>query len=124
MGNRTHQHRRKNIAQQTSSPSAPLGIKIICLLSGISVPIALIPAFKLIDLGGTIAIGGLALLILIFASLGIYVGLWRLNAWAWKAFLIFQLLGVLLQLGTGDLLGVIVGCLFFVYVGSKGYLFT
>lgn len=112
--------------------TAPLGIKIICVLSALGVLIILLRSAIILLTGG----GGSAVFIRLFflaLALGLtfdIYGLWTLQSWAWTwalvlfgADLLFNLLGII----NGDVSGIagaLVSLLILGYIYSKRELYA
>ena len=80
-----------------SSQSAPLGIKLICLLGVVTVFLSLLAGTAFIASGTVLGgFAGLLVLALAFVQAGILWGLWTVKQWAWGAAVVFYSLGVLL----------------------------
>jgi hypothetical protein len=90
-----------------SSSTAPLGIKLICLLGLVSVLLSLLAGTAFLASGTVLGgFAGLLVLGLAFVQAGILWGLWTVKRWAWGAAVVFYSLGVLLafvDILAGDL---------------------
>lgn len=99
-------------SRRTSS-RPPLGVKIICIVGAIGV------AFTL--LGGLILLGEVPLLGLVFFALAaayayVLTGLWRMERWAWMWGLVLYGLGVLFDLLTANVIGMVISIIVVVYL--------
>jgi uncharacterized membrane protein len=90
-----------------SSQSAPLGIKLICLVGAVSVLLSLLAGATVLASGSVLGgFAGLLVLALAFVQAGVLWGLWTVKQWAWGAAVVFYSLGVLLafvDILAGDL---------------------
>jgi uncharacterized membrane protein len=110
-----------------SSQSAPLGIKLICLVGAVSVLLSLLAGATVLASGSVLGgFAGLLVLALAFVQAGVLWGLWTVKQWAWGAAVVFYSLGVLLafvDLVAGDLgavLRLLLGAAVVAYVYSTG----
>lgn len=90
-----------------SAQSAPLGIKLVCLVGAVSVLLSLLAGAAFLGSGSVLGgFAGLLVLALAFVQAGVLWGLWTVKKWAWGAAVVFYSLGVLLaffDLAAGDL---------------------
>ncbi|WP_121820787.1 hypothetical protein [Halostella salina] len=110
-------------ASRPDRDSAPLGIKIICVIGFLGALFALLAAFRLLGVGGAAGSLGLVFLFLSLGQFVVYAGLWTLAGWAWKWALILEGLGIVLDLYELNAVGLLVGLVVFGYVFSKGDLY-
>ncbi|MFC5367752.1 hypothetical protein [Salinirubrum litoreum] len=90
-----------------SASTAPLGVKLICLLGLVSVFLSLLAGTALLASGTVLGgFAGLLVLGLAFVQAGVLWGLWTVKRWAWTAAVVSYSLGVslaLVELLAGDL---------------------
>jgi hypothetical protein len=90
-----------------SAQSAPLGIKLVCLVGALSVLLSLLAGAAFLGSGSVLGgFAGVLVLALAFVQAGILWGLWTVRRWAWGAAVVFYSLGVLLafvDILAGDL---------------------
>jgi uncharacterized membrane protein len=90
-----------------SAQSAPLGIKLVCLVGALSVLLSLLAGAAFLGSGSVLGgFAGVLVLALAFVQAGILWGLWTVKQWAWGAAVVFYSLGVLLafvDILAGDL---------------------
>lgn len=105
--------------------SAPLGIKILCVLAVISGVFGLFGGFVALFSSPLGFVVGLVAMVLSLAQLVVAWGLWTLQPWAWTLTMIVYGLDLLVdvfKLLTGNALaivGIIIGGLLLAYVYSK-----
>jgi uncharacterized membrane protein len=110
-----------------SAQSAPLGIKLVCLVGALSVLLSLLAGAAFLGSGSVLGgFAGVLVLALAFVQAGILWGLWTVKQWAWGAAVVFYSLGVLLafvDILAGDLGAVVrllLGAAVVAYVYSTG----
>jgi hypothetical protein len=110
-----------------SAQSAPLGIKLVCLVGALSVLLSLLAGAAFLGSGSVLGgFAGVLVLALAFVQAGILWGLWTVQRWAWGAAVVFYSLGVLLavvDILAGDLGAVVrllLGAAVVAYVYSTG----
>jgi hypothetical protein len=96
--------------------SAPLGIKIYCLLAGFGALISMFSAAALIDAGGQTAILGWLLLAESGLLLFVLVGLLTMRSWAWRVAVFLLGINVAFSLLLLDLLGAAIGLVLLIYL--------
>lgn len=104
----------------SDEPSAPLGVKIICILGAIGGALGFLGSLAL--LGMAPAVGTVALIISII-QIVVVMGLWNLRSWAWTVSMIVYGLGLLLDLLAINILGLLIGIVVLSYLASKRRLF-
>ena len=102
------------------SDGAPLGIKILCVVSGLfSTLFLLLGIVAFGDGEGTVALVSLVLMGVSATSLVALYGLWTLQAWGWILYLALYGISSLINLVQGDFIALIVNVLLIAYVFSK-----
>lgn len=101
---------------RSHSTSRPLGVSIICVLGFIGFFVAFVPILALLGLGGVGVVFALLFAVLNVANLYVLVGLWNMRAWALPWALVFQVFGLLVDIFTESLLGMIVSLLIIGYL--------
>lgn len=108
-----------NYVPDSESETAPLGIKIFCVIAGLAGLYGVIISLDLISLGGPGVGIGLAFLGFFVAYLAVLYGLWTLKPWGWTWGMILFVVDLLIDLFAGDLVGVLISILLLVYLWSK-----
>jgi hypothetical protein len=106
-------------ATPSRSQTAPLGIKALCVLSGMMSVIAAGLSFAIAGQGGAFVLLGLLVLVLSVAQVVVLIGLWTLQSWAWSWALVLYGLNVLLRFFQSDLLGAAISFVIIGYLVSK-----
>ncbi|WP_423745935.1 hypothetical protein V5735_08295 (plasmid) [Haladaptatus sp. SPP-AMP-3] len=107
------------------SQSAPLGIKIICVLGALGALGGLLRGLGVLFSSPIGLIVGTIVIVFAIAKLAVVWGLWTLKSWAWTLTIIVYGLSLLmdvLRFFTGHLaafFGIVVGGLLLAYVYSK-----
>jgi hypothetical protein len=105
--------------------SAPLGIKIICVLAALGAIGSLLRGFGALFSSPLGFVVGAIVIVLALAKLSVVWGLWTLQSWAWTLTVVVYGLSLLmdvLRLLTGHLaaiFGIVIGGLLLAYVYSK-----
>ena len=97
--------------------TAPLGIKVICVLGAIggvinllgNLPALASPAFPF----------ALIALLIVIGKLAVLYGLWNLESWAWTWALIIYGLAAVASLFGLNIIGLLINVVVFVYILSK-----
>ncbi|WP_255149472.1 hypothetical protein [Halorarius halobius] len=111
--------------RRASRDGAPLGIKILAVLNVIGALLALIPIGMLFGVSHPLGpIAGVLLLGFVAAGLVFTYGLVTMQYWGWLGTVVFNGLGLVLDLAMGDLLGLLVGGGILLYLLSKGDLYA
>ncbi|MFB6120441.1 MAG: hypothetical protein ABEJ68_04920 [Halobacteriaceae archaeon] len=100
-------------------PTAPLGIKLICVLSVFLDLFALLVGLAAVGGGGPESVIGLVLLVIVAVDLTAVYGLWTVKSWGWVLAVAMRTLSLLAALVQGELVGFLVGLLILGYVVSK-----
>jgi uncharacterized membrane protein (DUF2068 family) len=110
-----------------SAQSAPLGIKLVCLVGALSVLLSLLAGAAFLGSGSVLGgFAGVLVLALAFVQAGILWGLWTVKRWAWGAAVVFYSLGVLLAFvdilagDPGAVVRLLLGAAVVAYVYSTG----
>lgn len=105
-----------------TGPSAPLGIKLYCLLAGLGSIYWIVVSLSLIGAGGSATIAGGILLAIALGYVVVLKGLWTLRPWAWTWAVVLFVLSAIGSLFRVDVLGLAISLLLLVYLVSKaGY---
>ena len=105
--------------------SAPLGIKILCVLGALGAVGSLFRGLGALFTSPLGFIIGTVIIVLAVAKFVVVWGLWTLKSWAWTLTIVVYGLGLLmsvLKLLTGNLfaiISIIIGALLLAYVYSK-----
>lgn len=99
--------------------TAPLGIKIFCVVAGIVGVYGLFVSLQLVSLGGPGVSLGLVFFGFFVAYLVVLYGLWTLEPWGWTWGMILFVIDLVIDLFSADLVGVIVSVLLIAYLWSK-----
>lgn len=104
--------------------TAPIGIKVVCLIGTLSTLIAVHGLLPGLTAGGMAGLLSTGVLLLAGVQLAGFVGLWRLRFWGWAIVIGGFLLGGLLSLFLMNLIGVLVqwGLAYYVYRANEYYL--
>jgi hypothetical protein len=110
-----------------SAQSAPLGIKLVCLVGALSVLLSLLAGAAFLGSGSVFGgFAGVLVLALAFVQAGTLWGLWTVRRWAWGAAVVFYSLGVLLAFvdilagDPGAVVRLLLGAAVVAYVYSTG----
>ncbi len=101
------------------SQTAPLGITVFCILSGVASVIVAALSFAIAGRGGAFVLLGLLVLVLSVAQVVVSIGLWTLQSWAWAWALVLYGLSALLRFVQGDLFGAAFSFVILGYLVSK-----
>lgn len=104
-------------------PTAPLGVKLYCLLGAIGTLFALPLSVRLVAEGGLFTAPSLVVLGFAVGQAIVLYGLWTLQPWAWTWAMVFLGLNLLASIVTVQVIGAIVGLLLLWYIGSKRSLY-
>ena len=99
--------------------SAPLGIKLICILGVIAAILTLFVSFRLLGTGGPLASLGLLFIVLTFAYLVVIYGLWTVQPWGWTWGMLVFGFGALMDLFQLDIIGLLISIVIIGYLFSK-----
>ena len=110
-------------ARGANPETAPTGIKVVCVLVGLSGLYGLVAGLGLAALGGIGLVVGAVGVVLSVVQLLVVYGLWTLRSWGWTVTLVVFSLDVLLDLvrlvagSLSAVLGILVGgfVLWYVY---------
>lgn len=101
--------------------SAPLGIKLVCVLGAVGAVVGLFGGLVGLGAGGAAFVIGTFAIGLSAAQLVVVWGLWTLQSWAWTLALLFFGFDLLVDLVGGNVLGALVAGVILVYVFSQGH---
>jgi hypothetical protein len=116
-------------AAHARTTTAPLGIKIICVLAVIGSVLGIFGGLAAMSYGGIASVLGTVSVVVSLLYLPIVVGLWNLSAWAWTAYLVLGGIGLVMEVFTlllGDvsaILGILIQGAILLYVYSKRSLY-
>lgn len=105
--------------------SAPLGIKVICVLGTLGAGLGLVGGFGLMALGGAGVVLGPVVLVLSLAQLAAVFGLWTLQSWGWTLAMVLYGLDAVIDLvglvlgDLGSILGLFIAVVILGYIYSK-----
>ena len=103
--------------------SAPLGIKIICVLGAIVTIFTFFISFRIMAAGGPFVSLGLLFVFLGLAYLVVLYGLWTLQPWGWTWAMIVFIFGAIMDLVQVQILGLLISLVIIGYVYSKKELY-
>ena len=103
--------------------SAPLGIKIICVLGAIVTIFTFFISFRIMTAGGPFVSLGLLFVFLGLAYLVVLYGLWTLQPWGWTWAMIVFIFGAIMDLVQVQILGLLISLVIIGYVYSKKELY-
>jgi hypothetical protein len=103
----------------TEHETAPLGIKIYCVIVSLIILFGIIVSLGLMSMGGPGAALGTVFLGFFIAYLIVLYGLWTLKSWGWTWGMILLLVGLLDHLFSGDFVGIVISALLIAYLWSK-----
>lgn len=106
-------------SKTSSADTAPLGIKIICVVFGLVSVFGLFPSLGILFHGRVFAPIGILLLAYFIGLLVVLYGLWTLQSWAWPWALVFLGTDALIKLVTVNVLGLLISFIVLVYIVSK-----
>ena len=110
-------------ASHSTSELAPLGVKLICVLSAVLHLVWFVPVLELVVAGGLLTVFGLVAFATNVGSFVLYYGLLTLQSWAYKAFLVVETLGLFYFVVNLSLLGSLLSIFTLGYVWSYGELY-
>jgi len=110
-------------SRSTGARTAPLGIKIYCVIAGLAGLYALFLSLRIVGVGGPFVALGVVLAALSVGYFVVLYGLWTLKPWAWTWGMIIFGIDLVIDLLRLDLLGVLISALLLAYLASKQSLY-
>ena len=110
---------------RSATRTAPIGIKIVCVFTLLGSILGLFASVGLIGYGGIVSAIGAVLFVIALLYLPIVVGLWTLQSWAWTAYIVVGVLGLVVEsvslfLGDGSaMLSIAIQGIILLYVYSR-----
>ena len=108
----THSH-------NTGNKSAPIGIKIICILGAIVSVFTFFISLRIFAAGGPFVSLGLLFMFLTVAYVVVLYGLWTVQSWGWTWGMIIFIFGIIMNLFELDIIGILIGVVIVGYLYSK-----
>lgn len=99
--------------------SAPLGVKIVCVLGVIASFVTFFVSLELMTAGEPFAALGVLFILLTIGYLIVLYGLWTLRPWSWRWGLIAFAVNAILSLVQGNLVGFVVAVAIALYLTTK-----
>ena len=111
-----------NSSANAGNKSAPLGVKIICILGVIVSIFTFFMSLRIFAAGGPFVSLGLLFIFLTFAYLVVLYGLWTVQSWGWTWGMIVFVFGAITNLFELNIVGLIFSFVIIGYLYSKrGY---
>jgi hypothetical protein len=110
---------------RNATRTAPIGIKIVCVFALLGSILGIFASVGLIGYGGIVSTIGVFLFGISLLYLPIVFGLWTLQSWAWTAYIVVGVLGLVVEfvsllLGDGSaILAIAIQSIILLYVYSK-----
>ena len=105
------------------SDTAPLGIKLLCALTGLAALFGVLTSFGIMATPGAGAGFGFIFLGFFVATLVVVYGLWTLEPWGWTWGMVLLVVDFGADLLAQSLFGVVLSGFFAVYLWSKRSLY-
>jgi len=109
---------------EKSSPTAPLGIKLICVLQLFFDLLILLVALAGVGAGGPAGAIATVLLALVAVDFAAVYGLWTLKSWGWVLAVVLGSVFLFADLVQVNVVSLLVGLLILGYIVSKRRLYT
>ena len=108
--------------RQPSTPptSAPLGVKLICLVGAIAASLTVLLSVPIAVGGGPPAVElGIVVLFLGLVQFYVLYGLWTVQPWSWMWGMILFGFGALMDVFQANAIGLVVNVIFLAYLFTK-----
>ena len=99
--------------------TAPLGVKIICVLGVITASLTVLLSVPIMFAGGPFVGVGMAFLVLGLVHFVVVYGLWTVQPWGWTWGMIVFGLAALADIAQGQALGLIISVIILGYLYTK-----
>lgn len=103
----------------SANKSAPLGVKIICVLGVIGAIMLFFASFFMMGAGGPFIGFGLLFMLLALLHLVVVYGLWTVEPWGWTWGMVVFAFGAVMDVFQGQIFGLLISIVLIVYLYSK-----